>query len=429
MGISPIQAEQVAPAGFVSISGKDFIDAEGKPFLLRGVSLGDWLVPEGYLLRIGEDNSPRTINEVVSEMVGESEANDFWRTYRENYITRDDIQCIKRSGFNSIRIPFDYRLFVREGPSSDGAPPVFEGPGYALLDRVVGWCKEAKLYVILDMHAAPGGQTGYNIDNSWGYPFLYESAPCQDLTVAIWTNLAARYSSESTVLGYDLLNEPIADFHNSAQLNAQLEPLYKRIVAGIRTKDTFHICFLGGAQWDTNFAVFGPPFDPRLAYTFHLYLADPVKPTIQRFLDFRDKYNVPLWLGESGETTNEWTTRFRTLLEQNQVGWCFWPYKKLEVPTSHDKVHPYGSCVVTVTPPKDWSIVTKFAALPRTTWGQIRTTRPSTETGRELLKQLLENIQFKNCKVNAGYISALGLKSETTANDTAADILTEKPGP
>ena len=51
--------------------------------------------------------------------------------------------------------------------------------GFEILDEVIGWCKEAGIYVILDMHDAPGGQTGDNIDDSYAYPWLMENAENQ----------------------------------------------------------------------------------------------------------------------------------------------------------------------------------------------------------------------------------------------------------
>ncbi len=230
----------------------------------------------------------------------------------------EDIRFIKQSGFNSVRVPFSYRLFV-----SDATPAKLEGEGYRLLDEVVAWCRKENLYVILDMHGAPGGQTGDNIDDSWGYPFLFESAESQDLTVNIWRKLAARYRNEPTVIGFDLLNEPIAHYFDTARLNPKLEPLYRRIVAAIREVDRNHVIFLGGAQWDTNFKVFGPPFDSKLVYTFHKYWMEVNQGAIQEYLDFRDKHNVPVWMGESGENTDEWIGSFRTLLEREQYWLVF----------------------------------------------------------------------------------------------------------
>jgi aryl-phospho-beta-D-glucosidase BglC (GH1 family) len=254
-----------AQSKFVTTRGKEFI-AGGRPLLLRGINLGNWLMPEGYMFKFKAANSPRLIQVVVNQLVGPDEAARFWKAYRDNYITDEDIKFLKQAGFNSVRVPFNYRLFVAEGDTQR-----LDGVGYELLDRVVGWCKREGLYVVLDMHAAPGGQTGDNIDDSWAYPFLFESPESQELTVKIWQKIAARYKNEPAVLGYDLLNEPIPHFFDKAYLNPKLEPVYRKVVAGIRSVDKNHIIFLGGAQWDTNFKVFGPPFDEKLAYTFHKY--------------------------------------------------------------------------------------------------------------------------------------------------------------
>jgi endoglucanase len=384
-----------AQTKFVTTRGREFIAPEGRRVLLRGISLGNWLVPEGYMFKFKTANSPRLIYGVVNELVGEPAAHRFWQSYRANYVTEADIKFIKQSGFNSVRVPFNYRLFVTEDK-----PTGLAGPGYELLDHVIGWCKQAGLYVILDMHAAPGGQTGDNIDDSWGYPFLFESAESQELTIKIWQKLAARYKDEPTVLGYDLLNEPIPHFFDTAYFNPKLEPLYRRIVAGIRVVDRNHVIFLGGAQWDTNFKVFGPPFDDKLAYTFHKYWMDVKPEAIQEYVDFSQRYNVPIWLGESGENTDEWIASFRTLLEQNRIGWCFWPYKKLDA----------TSCVVSIKPPADWNVIMAFADEPRLTFEEIRKARPPKAQVERALADYLEQIKFKNCRVNDGYLKALGLR-------------------
>src|SRR6201991_5126930 len=187
---------------FVTRRGKEFISPNGNPLLLRGINLGNWLLPEGYMFKFKTANSPRLIQSVVNELIGEDEARRFWKAFREHYITREDIRFIKQSGFNSVRVPFSYRLFVSEGEQQK-----LEGPGYELLDQVVAWCKQEGLSVVLDMHGAPGGQTGDNIDDSWGYPFLFESAESQELTINIWRKIAARFRNEPAVLGYYLLNK------------------------------------------------------------------------------------------------------------------------------------------------------------------------------------------------------------------------------
>jgi hypothetical protein len=276
----------------------------------------------------------------------------------------------------------------------------FEQAYVARVREAVRWAGAHGLYVVLDMHGAPGGQTGDNIDDSWGYPFLFESAEAQELTVNIWRKIAARYRDEPTVIGYDLLNEPIAHYFDAAHFNPRLEPLYKRIVKGIREVDRNHVIFLGGAQWDTNFKVFGPPFDDKLAYTFHKYWMEVKQEAVQEYVDFSQKYNVPVYMGESGENKDEWVASFRGLLERNRIGWCFWPYKKLDA----------TSCVVSINKPADWDAVAAFADHPRTTFEDVRKNRPPREKIDRALADYLEGIKFKNCKVNEGYLKALGLR-------------------
>jgi aryl-phospho-beta-D-glucosidase BglC (GH1 family) len=383
-----------AQTKFVTTRGRDFIGPDGKPLFLRGINLGNWLLPEGYMFKFKKANSPRLIGGVINQLIGEDEARRFWKTYHDNYITDEDIRFIKQAGFNSVRVPFSYRLFVTEGE-----PQRLEGVGYELLDRVVGWSKKEGLFVILDMHAAPGGQTGDNIDDSWGYPFLFESPESQELIVRIWQKIALRYKNDPTICGYDLLNEPIAHFFDATYFNPKLEPLYRKIVAGIREVDKNHVIFLGGAQWDTNFKAFGPPFDEKLAYTFHKYWMEVKQEAIQEYVDFGNKYKVPIWMGESGENTNEWIASFRTLLERNGIGWCFWPYKKIDS----------TSCITSINKPADWDAIVVFADHPRTSFEEVRNNRPPKEKIDKALLDFLEQIKFKNCKINEGYLRAIGL--------------------
>lgn len=382
---------------FVTTKGQDVITPDGKPILLRGINLGNWLVPEGYMFKFTITNSPRLINETFSQLLGPDETKKFWKQYRDNYITKDDIAFIKQSGLNSVRVPFHYRLFVSEDQETR-----FEGPGFEMLDRVITWCKEEMLYVVLDMHCAPGGQTGDNIDDSFDYPFLFESEEAQQLTVDLWREIAKRYSNETIVIGYDLLNEPIATHFDRTQFNHKLEPLYKRIVAAVREVDTNHIVFLGGAQWNNNFSVFGPPFDKKSIYTYHKYWCDTTQEMVQEYVDFGKKHNVPIWMGESGENTDQWIDAWRRLNEKNNFGWCFWPYKKMDA----------ASNMVSIKRTAEWDSIITYAKGNRVSYEQIRKARPAKSVIEKAFADYLENCKFSNCIINKGYIRALGLKMQ-----------------
>ncbi len=376
--------------GFVRAEGKNLVDPEGRRLLLRGINLGNWLEPEGYMF-LFEDGpqSPREIEVFFNELVGPNESETFWREYRRRFITEADIQFIKQTGANSVRIPFHYKQFVTGDE------------GFHLLDTVIEWCKAAGLWVVLDMHCAPGGQTGTNIDDSFGYPWLFESEEAQDLTCQIWRGIADYYSDETAILGYDLLNEPIPHFPQLQKYNSKLEPLYKRITHSIREVDKEHLVILGGAQWDTNFQIFGTPFDTKALYQFHKYWADPNQEAVREYIEFRDRYNVPIWLGESGENTDQWIQQFAAVLEKNEVGWCFWPYKKMEK----------TSCFVSISKPMHWDEITIFGKMPGGSGAAEKriAARPSVEHCQEALKDLLKRIEFNECSVNHGYLQALGL--------------------
>jgi hypothetical protein len=179
-----------------------------------------------------------------------------------------------------------------------------------------------------------------------------------------------------------------------------LEPLYKKITTAIREVDKNHIVFLGGAQWNTNFKMFGEPFDDNLVYTFHKYWMPPVQEQIQEYVDFSNKHNVPIWMGESGENEDAWIDSFRVVLESNNIGWCFWPYKKMDSDRG----------IVKFPKTKEWEEIIKYAETPKKNFEEIRNAKPDREIVRKALSDLLENTKFKNCEVNRGYLKALGVK-------------------
>jgi len=383
-------------AKFFDTRGKDIIGPDGKPFLMKGTNLGNWLVPEGYMFKFKSVNSPRLINEALEEILGPEETTKFWKTYQDTYITAGDIHFIKASGMNSIRIPFNYRLFTSQNYCGQNNA----NRGFELLDRVIGWCRTVGLYVILDMHCAPGGQTGDNIDDGYGYPFLFKSKEMRELTAAIWKRIANHYKNESTIIGYDLLNEPIATYFKEEEFNPYLEPVFKQIAAAIRTVDKNHILILGGAQWDSNFKPFGAPFDSKLVYQFHKYWTKTTgKEVIQDYIDFRDKYNVPIYCGETGENKDDWCEAFRKTLDENNIGWHYWPYKKMDNTAG----------IITFNLPANYDLVIAYTEAPRADFDAIRKAAPA---DRELIKKALydfiNNSKFENCRPNKGYMAALG---------------------
>ncbi len=379
---------------FVHVEGRRFIGADGQAFPIRGISLGNWLVPEGYMFKFHRALSPRQIDAVFRHLAGDAQTDRFWQDFRDNYVTEADVDFLAASGFTTLRVPLHWALFLQ-----DKEPLQFAGAGDALLDRLIGWCKRAGLHVILDLHAAPGGQTGVNHDDGIGFPLTFYVPRYRRETIALWTHLAARYAAEPTVLGYDLLNEPISPYADEDYLNPKLEDLYRDIATAIRAVDPNHILFLEGAQWSSNFAVFGRPFAKNVAYSYHMFWASPTRTSIARLLDFANANNVPLLLGETGELSDPWDEKFRKLHERYGVDWSFWTFKTMDSRTTPLSIPAVAG----------WQAVSALGDSDPATWPA---TTPVVRAQAEAAMTLyLRSMRFENVAVNRGYLRALGLSA------------------
>lgn len=316
----------VPASGFLKVLGQRIVDENNQNVLLKGYGLGGWLVPEGYMLHFPGTGSPSSIRQQIVSVIGTDGADEFFELYRKNYVTEADIALIADWGFNSIRLPFHYEFF-----SPIDSPGVFIETGFQFVDSTLVWCKRHNLYLILDMHCAPGGQNADNISDSDGTARLWTESANQDRTVAIWRHIAEYYANEEGIIGYDLLNEPVMP---SGYSNANLCSLYIRIRDAIREVDTNHILFIEGSQYATDFTSLTPRFDANMVYAFHKYWSETTQSTIQSLLNIRSNYTAPLWLGESGENSDPWYYETVTLMNTQNIGWNWWAHKKFATTTS-----------------------------------------------------------------------------------------------
>ncbi len=385
--------------GFVTIDGVDLRKPTGEKLFIKGTNLGNWLNPEGYMFGFKKTNSYWMIDNMFCQLVGPDAAADFWRQFKDNYITRKDIEFIASTGSNTIRLPFNYKLFTDEDYMGLNS----HQDGFARIDSVVNWCRDNNLYLILDMHDCPGGQTGDNIDNSFGYPWLFESETAQQLFCDIWRNIAERYKDEPVILGYEPMNEPIAHYFKDDldRLNSLLEPLYKRVIKAIREVDNNHIVILGGAQWNGNFSMFTDwKFDNKIIYSCHRYGACSGVECYQDLINFRDKTGLPMFMGEIGHNTDDWQKEVCHTLINNNIGYTFWPYKKVD-----------NSCFMAIKRPAEWdSVIVNFAETDRSTFEMIRNARPDKEKVMNAMKQFIRNLRTENCTPQNSYIQSLLLK-------------------
>lgn len=369
--------------GFVTAKGKKVFDEFGKELMFRGVGLGGWMLPEGYMWGFHNYYTrPRRFEERILEVVGKEESDKFWNQYYQTFISERDFELIKDHGYNSVRLAINSRMIMVE--NNETSEVVFKESGFAMIDSVIEHCKTYGLYLIIDLHGAPGGQTGTNIDDSLdNKPRLYTETIFQDQTVTIWEEIARRYKDEQIVAMYDLLNEPLPDWNK--HLFDKIQPLYKRIIKAIRKIDQDHMISLEGGHWSTNFHMITERLDDNLILHFHKYWNQPALETMNHFLNKREELDYPLFMGEGGENDLYWYSSSFKMYEQLDISWNFWTYKKIE----------NNNSIISFKRPENWHKMFSEKEVP------------TKEEGIQLLNKFLENIKFENCTVNIEVTNAL----------------------
>ncbi|MBN2601872.1 MAG: cellulase family glycosylhydrolase [Candidatus Marinimicrobia bacterium] len=368
-------------AGFFKTLGFDIIDGNGNKIILKGYGLGGWLVPEGYMLHAPGYGSPSSIHNNIEDLIGKDATEAFFKEYRQNYVAEEDIALIAEWGFNSIRLPFHYEFF-----SPIDSPGVFIEDGFEIIDTLLIWCKKYGLYLILDMHCAPGGQNAGNISDSDGEARLWTESVNQDRTVEIWKRIATRYAEEEWIIGYDLLNEPVLP---EGYGNSVLRDFFIRLTTAIREVDKNHTVYIEGNWYATDFSGLGPRFDSNLVWAFHKYWNETDLSSIQQYRNLRTQTITPLWLGETGENSNPWFYETVQLMDQYNIGWNWWAHKKFETNTSplSANINPGYQQIINY-------------------WNN-QGNRPTPETAQAALMEMAANLKLERCVFNPDVIAAL----------------------
>ena len=266
--------------GFLHRSGQMIVDGKDQNVLLRGLGLGGWMVQEGYMLKTSPAAGPQhEIKQKISELIGPENTAKFYDAYLKNGVTERDIDSLAAWGFNSVRLPMHYDLYT---------PPIEDGKngeinwlekGFTMTDSLLKWCAKNKMYLILDLHAAPGGQgKDSNIsDYDPSKPSLWESAENRTKMIAFWKKIATRYKDEPWIGAYDIINEPNWNFTGTNKngcdetSNAPLRKLMVDVTKAIREVDNNHLIFIEGNCWGNNYKGIFPLWDDNLALSFHKY--------------------------------------------------------------------------------------------------------------------------------------------------------------
>jgi aryl-phospho-beta-D-glucosidase BglC (GH1 family) len=340
-------------------SGSKIVDPSGKNVILKGAAIGGMLNMENFITGYaGHEHEHRA---QMASVLGEQRAQYFFDRLLHHFFTDADAALFASFGLNCIRIPFNYRHFI-----DDLNPSEIKPEGFALLDRCIEICGRHNIYVILDLHAVPGGQNqDWHSDSGLARATFWEFKDHQDRAIQLWEALAARYAGNPVVAGYNPLNEP-ADPTLDAKGNhgARLVAWYDRAEKAIRSVDPDHMLFLDGNTYAMDFRAFEdtPPL-PNTVYSIHDYSwygfpgmeqytgteaqKEQLRRGFERKITFMRAAGVPIWNGEFGpvyqdpdrdgvEAAKAANAGRYTLLEQQLamyreegISWSIWLYKDI----------------------------------------------------------------------------------------------------
>ena len=308
-------SKNIGDLSWLSTSGNNIVDKKGEKVFLKGVNFGNWLLWEGcaYGILNCAGWPEKKLRAEMEKRMPEEKVDKFFDDIVSNYILPQDFQNVKNNGLNFVRLGFHYR-YVKENELT-------------VLDEAVQWAKEAGVYVILNMHAAPGAQAPAYFADSEGEILLWKEESYRQEYYRLWEILAERYRDEPAVAGYEDLNEP------DAEDGSQVTALYNNVIKKIRQIDNKHIIFLDGNHYAGDFSIFPEPLDPNAVYVFHDYIEtlDGLRTNIGRqgYSAFSLKYNVPLMCNEF----SIWQLPlFADFFLQNNINYAPWSYKGWDNP-------------------------------------------------------------------------------------------------
>ncbi len=149
-----------------------------------------------------------------------------------------DFKMISEWGFNFVRLPMDYRLWIKDGNWDE-----FDEGVLSEIDQAVEWGRRYGIHVCLNFHRAPG----YTVARPPEATSLWADAETQRVCAKHWAMFARRYRGVSNdLLSFDLLNEP-------AGVTEEIyTPVARMLVEAIRKEDPQRLIISDGLQWGTK---------------------------------------------------------------------------------------------------------------------------------------------------------------------------------
>ncbi len=343
--------------GLVQAHGKSLYDAAGNQIQLKGVNAGQILLQEGWMSPFALEPLKNEDGTYVKDADGNIQYPEFteeefragiksnpnlntydieevMKIYWDAFFTEEDFRIIKEDlQMNTIRLPFYYLNILNEDLTLKS-----EEDAFAYLDWFIGQAAEHELYVVLDLHGAPGSQNGFEHSGAAEREAkFWKNEEYVDSVIALWDFVSDHYTNTKPELGkwiatYDILNEPTYEY--GGVTTKECWDVFDQIYDVIRANDDAHVITMEGC-WD--FAKLPDPADygwGNVQYEYHWYnwwsdiLPYDVLYAYYDMYNIGRDYDVPVLIGEFTcfEDKEEWVDTLE-LFDDRNYSWTIWNYK------------------------------------------------------------------------------------------------------
>lgn len=333
------------PNGFVVADGNRMavVGAGGKktPIVLKGVNAGSWLVTEDWMYpgsltnNLNSGHGQYEMEDALVAKFGREKTDALYDVFRDAWWQEADFDNVKALGLNCIRLPFGWRDFI---DASGKTRP----EGFRRMDWFVKNCKKRGLYVILDLHGAPGSQNGRHHSGDTRNPHLFTDPASLDLCCKLWKAVALKYKGNPTVAAYDLLNEP-EGHPGGLSSDPAVVAGHDRLYRAVRKADPDHLVMIESCWGPEHLPSPSSNGWKNVCYQYHLYCWDGGG-QLERYRQFLDHavcnqkergHGVPVFVGEFTffDCREAWDLALKTFDEQGW-GWTIWSYKLYQARSS-----------------------------------------------------------------------------------------------
>jgi endoglucanase len=330
-----ISTNATAAFSMLHTSGTRIVNATGASVQLKGLNLGGWLVMEPWMCPADSGGLPDTYS-IITELdsrvgFGVATEQSLIRTYQTNWITTADLNNITNEGFNCVRVPVWWGNFYS---ITDTTSSGWRSDAFAVLDWLVTNCASRGIYVVIDMHGVVGGQSTSDDTGRQNQNQYWTNSIDQSETAYMWTQIATHYTGNSTVAGYDLINEPMG-----APNTAAVWAAYTNLYTTVRAADPSHIIFIEGTFGNWNWSMLPNPSVygwTNIVYSMHEYqfggdTTAVLTGSTNQVNDFNShkSWNVPDYIGEWNDMGNGAACYDQSIYLYNSDGmsWTMWAYK------------------------------------------------------------------------------------------------------